>query len=174
MTGIRRAARLSVFGLILLFPCIPAHPATLFLAVSESVDFLPGPLPPPATEGIFDALFEAGHIVFNTRDGSEIPPKTELVAIAVAGGAGFILEVRVEYTRTPRSEGVDTVDAVARYSLLAASSGNLLASGVVKDSNRGREKEIDLAALGFRLGGKVVERASGGMELSALASEKKS
>jgi hypothetical protein len=159
--GIQRSVVLLALGFFLLLPLVSAHPATLFLAVSETVNTLPGPLPPPTTEGIFDALFEEGHIVFNTKDGSEIPPKNELLAIAKEGGAGFVLRVVVEYSRVPGKDGMDTIDASAAFSLLAASSGTLLASGVITDSNRGSEKELNLAALGFRLGGKVVARASG-------------
>jgi hypothetical protein len=159
---------------ILLLSCAPLFPATLLLAVFETVDSQPGQLPPPATEGLFDALFEAGHIVFNTKDGSEIPPKTELLSIAVSGGAGFVLEVNVEYTRTSRIEGPAIVDASARFSLFAAASGDLLASGVLSDSNRGAESDVDLFALGFRLGGKVAAEASGGMKPRLGLSEKKS
>jgi hypothetical protein len=171
----RSAAPALVLGLAFMFcACLPAHPVTLFLAVAETVDSRPGPLPPPVTEGIFDAMFEAGHIVFNTPDGSEIPQKPELISIAVSGGAGYVLEVRVTYTRTPLSEGVYSVDASASYNLFSARSGKLLAAGILTDTNRGSEKEVNLEGLGFRLGGKVVARASEGLEPRVAAGEKES
>jgi hypothetical protein len=160
--GLRRVIFLAAIPLFLIMPRQNAFPATLLLAVCETVDSEPGQLPPPATEGLFDALFEAGHIVFNTRDGAEIPPKAELLALAVSGGAGFVLEVSVEYTRTQRAEGFVTVDAAARFNLFAALSGDLLASGVLSDSNRGSEKDVNLFALGFRLGERVASEAFGG------------
>jgi hypothetical protein len=160
---IRMVIFLATLLLFLIMPHENAFPATLLLAVYETIDSQPGQLPPPATEGLFDALFEAGHIVFNTRDGSQIPPKAELLTIAVSGGAGYVLEVSVEYTRTPQAEGLVTIDAAARFSLFAALTGDLLASGILSDSNRGDEKDVNLFSLGFRLGEKVASEAFEGI-----------
>jgi hypothetical protein len=154
---------LTVVIPFLLLPSTHAYSSTLLLAVYETIDSQPGQLPPPVTEGLFDALFEAGHIVFNTRDGSEIPPKAELLSIAVSGGAGYVLEVRVEYTRTLQAEGLVTIDAAARFKLFAALTGDLLASGILSDSNRGDEKSVNLFSLGFRLGEKVASEAFEGI-----------
>ncbi len=148
---------------LFIFACTPAFSSTLLLAVYETVDSQPGELPPPVTEGLFDALFEAGHIVFNTRDGSHIPPKAELLSIAASGGAGYVLEVSVEYTRTPQAKGSATIDAAARFRLFAADSGDLLASGILSDSNRGDEEDVNLFSLGFRLGERIASKAFEGV-----------
>ena len=168
----KKHRNLAVSAFVLILSFTPAFPATLLLAVYETLDSQPGQLPPPATEGLFDALFEAGHIVFNTRDGSEIPPKAELLAIALSGGAGYVLEVSVEYTRTPQTEGFVTVDAAARFKLFAALSGDLLASGILSDSNRGSERDVNLFSLGFRLGEKVAYEAFEGIGARSGLSKK--
>lgn len=139
---------------------MPSFPATLLLAVSETVDSKPGEVPLPAVEGLFDGLFDAGHIVFNTKDGAEVPPKLELQYIAVTGGARFVLEVSVSYARTIVAENTAAVDASARYTLFKAQSGIVVSSGELTDTNRGSEKDVDLFALGFRLGRKIAAAAS--------------
>jgi hypothetical protein len=172
-TGIRIAARISAIALAFFLQCSPAFPATYLIAVSETIDSLPGQVLPPVTEGIFDALFEGGHIVFNTKDGSEIPSRPELLAIADSGGAEYMLEVRVAYTRTARAEGPATVEATARYSLYSVPAGEVLASAVISDTNMGSEKETDLYALGFRLGGRVADEAMGLIGARSERNEKK-
>jgi hypothetical protein len=126
------------------------------VAVTETVDGGPGTLPPPVTEGIFDGLFDSGHIAFNTRDGAALPSTAELLAIARAGGAGYVLEADIAYTRTPIAGGSPRVSATAAFTLIETRQGSTADSGTLSADNRGREKVTDLKKLGFELGRSIV------------------
>jgi hypothetical protein len=145
--------------LVLLFlPCISAYPATILLSVMETVDGAPAALPPPATEGIFDGLFEAGNIVFNTRDGTT-PSISELMEIASGGGAQFILKVSVSFTSALSGGSLAGLKAEADIALLRTDGNELIGRKTLLDDNRGREGTVDLSKLGFELGVRIANEA---------------
>lgn len=148
---------LPALAIALLLSGAPLHSETLLIAVTETVDGKPSPLPPPATEGIFDGLFESGNIVFNTEDGSAPLSSKELVRIAGSGGAKYVLVAAVTFQRTPLAGGLTGIMASARFSLIAVERGATLGAGTLTDDNRGREKDMDLAKLGFELGEKIAK-----------------
>jgi hypothetical protein len=141
-------------------PAAAAFPDTLLLCVTETVDGSPSPLPRPASEGIWDGLFEKGHVVFDTAEGNPPPPLPTLVGLAVSGGAGYIVDARVAFVRTPREDGPEEISAKASYSLFTAKTGRPVGAGTVARDNKGREKEVNLAALGFELGNLVADKVS--------------
>jgi hypothetical protein len=143
-----------------LLPLAAAFPETLLLCVTETVDGNPSPTPLPASEGIWDGLFERGHIIFNTEEGKPPLPLSTLVELAVSGGARYILTARVAFERTPRDAGPAEISARAGYSLYSAKTGGVVGEGTVTDDNKGREKKVDLANLGFELGNLIAEKAS--------------
>jgi hypothetical protein len=133
---------------------------TLLLAVSETIDGVPAPKSPPAIEGIFDGLFEAGHIVFDLGSGKAIPPMADLADIAVSGGAEYVLQAAVAFTIFPR-EGGNEVSATAQFSVIRAGSVTRVGAWTVSDTNKGREKDVDLSKLGFELGAMIAAKVNG-------------
>ncbi len=150
--------------LSLLFFMLPAPAAlfseTIMLCVTETVNGEPSPQPLPASEGIWSGLFESGHIIFNTRDGKPAPPLKMLMELAVSGGAPYILDARVDFIRIPREDGLTGISAKAKFSLILAKTGRAIGEGTLSGDNKGKEKEVDLAALGLELGNRVAEKAS--------------
>jgi hypothetical protein len=147
-------------GFTALLPPAAAFPETLLLCVTETVDGNPSPPPLPASEGIWDGLFESGHIIFDTEEGKPPLPLSTLVELAVSGGARYILAARVAFVRTPRDAGPAEISARAGYSLYTAKTGGVVGEGTITDDNRGREKKVDLAKLGFELGNHIADKVS--------------
>jgi hypothetical protein len=158
MRNFTSAALLTVI-LAFLFHAWPAGAETLLLAISETVDGSPSPPPPPATEGIFDGLFEAGHIVFDLGDGAKIPEANDLAAMARSGGAGYVVQAAVVFTLAHR-DGFTDITATARINLFGAQKAESLGSETLEDSNQGREKDVDLKKLGFELGTMIAARVN--------------
>jgi hypothetical protein len=160
MNALKRKTALLPLACVLLLAPAALFPETILLCVTETVNGEPSPQPLPASEGIWSGLFESGHIIFNTRDGKPAPPLETLVELAVSGGAGYILDTRVAFVRTPREDGLTMISAKAEYSLILAKTGKAIGKGIVSGDNKVREKEVDLAALGMELGKRVAEKAS--------------
>ncbi len=152
---------LSIALIVLcLLAAAPAAPAeSLLLAVWETVDGAPAPKPPPAIEGIFEGLFDAGHIVFDTGGGQ--PPSTGVLAeMARTGGAGYVLEARISFTTSTTADGAKEIEVTAQYTLLAAGSAARLGAGTVADSNKGRERDVDLSTLGAECGKTIASKVN--------------
>ena len=131
---------------------------TIFVYLEESCNGEKGNYLTEIKEGIFDAFFEAGHIVFdNTRDkgrNSCVKNKDFSVplAAAVKGGAGYLLAVGVESTVVKIQENVERISTTAQVYLLEASAGDIIYSGRVELSNSGNETLVTRDKLGFELG----------------------
>jgi hypothetical protein len=140
-------------GLIVIFLLagVPAFASTILLSIDEIVDGAPA-APPPATEGVFDALYEAGNIAFDTEDGSRALGTNELLPLARAGGAQYLLKAVVAFTHDGSPAG--PVVARAEFSFFTV-GGAMLGSKVLTDDNRGREGQMDLKGLGFELGARI-------------------
>lgn len=148
---------LAVLCLLAAAPAAPAE--SLLLAVWETVDGAPAPKPPPAIEGIFEGLFDAGHIVFDT--GSGTPSSTEdLAEMARRGGARYVLEARISFTTSTTADGAKEIEVSAQYTLIAAGSASRLGAGTVADSNKGRERDVDLSTLGSECGKMIASKVN--------------
>ena len=130
------------------------------IAVSETVDGVPNPKYPPAIEGIFEGLFEAGHIVFDLGKGKAVPPIDELADMARSGGAEYVLQAAIAFMIQPKAEG-NEIEAVAEFSVIRAGNAKRLGDWTVTDTNKGREKDMDLLKLGFELGTLVAAKVNG-------------
>jgi hypothetical protein len=133
---------------------------SLLIAVSETIDGVPISNPLPAAEGIFDGLFEAGHIVFDVGSGKAIPPIDDLADMARSGGAEYVLEGDVSFI-TKAGENGREITATAELSLVRAGNVTRLGTVTLTDTNKGREKDVDLPKLGFELGVMIAERVNG-------------
>ena len=132
----------------------------MMLAVSETVDGVPNPKYPPAIEGIFDGLFEAGHIVFDLGTGRALPPIEDLADMARSGGAEYVLQAVIAFMIQPKEEG-NEIEAVAEFSVIRAGNVKRLGGWTVSDTNKGREKDMDLLKLGFELGTLIAAKVNG-------------
>ena len=157
---VSRAALICCFFLVLgaALAAGPLGAETVMIAVRETVDGTPSPPPLPAVEGVSSALFEAGHIVFDSGASGGSAKSAELRNVAQEGGAGWILQVTVAYTETKVDQGVMRVTGSASFDLVNASTGATAASDRISASNEGREKIIDRTALGRELGKLISQR----------------
>lgn len=145
----------AILFLLVLGAASPLSGETILVAVQESLDGGPFPLPSPAREGILAGIFDRGHIIFDVPDSVPAPPSSELVKMAREGGAGLVLEAVVEFRESRLAGGAVRVDASARYTVMDASTGRVRRTGAITSTNGGREKEVDRIALGMEVGEEV-------------------
>jgi len=161
MSQAERVALISLSLLILggVFAAEALRAETVLVAVRETVDGTPSDPPLPAVDGVSSGLFAAGHVVFDagSRGSSEIG---DLVEVAREGGAAWLLRITVAYTQTKLSQGATRVAGSASFSLVNAQTGVTSLSDRVAGSNAGREKNINLAALGVELGRLISQRVT--------------
>lgn len=140
---------------------------TVLVAVRETVDGAPSDPPLPAVDGVSSGLFAAGHVVFDagSRGSSEIG---DLVEVAREGGAGWLLSITVAYTQTKLDQGAVRVAGSASFSLVNAQTGVTSLSDRVAGSNAGRERNINLTALGVELGRLISQRVTKALPTPSL------
>ncbi|HVP19937.1 MAG TPA: hypothetical protein VMU36_13175 [Spirochaetia bacterium] len=167
-----RARRIALIGLsFLILGALSAagtlSAETVLVAVRETVDGAPSDPPLPAVDGVSSGLFAAGHIVFDagSRGSSGIG---DLVEVAREGGAGWLLDVSVAYKQTKLDQGAVRVAGSASFSLVNALTGVTSLSDRVAGSNAGREKKIDLTALGVELGRLISQRVTRALPTPSL------
>lgn len=148
----------SVFLAVLL--AAPAFGDSYLLALEENLNGGKSPLPLPTKEGVYDSLFESGHVVFDTKDGSALPPIGELLELAQDGGARLLLRVRATSLDSTTPEKTRTVTTTASYELYESRTGRILGQGEITDSNSGREAQCDGRQLGMEIGRKIVKDAN--------------
>jgi hypothetical protein len=145
--------------IIILFTIsLPAAAETIYVYLEESCNGENGIYLSEIKEGIFDAFFEAGHIVFdNIRDkGSKTYVKNKDFSMplkaAVKGGAGYLLAVGVESKVDKINENTEKISSSAQVYLLQTSTGEIIYSGKVELCNSGKEDLLTKDKLGFELG----------------------
>ena len=146
--------------LLTILPIGPAAADTIFLATNESVDGSPCPGPLPLREGLSAALFEEGHIVFDDVEVLSTPPAEGLAALALSGGAAWVLEAMVGFDEERINTGLVRVAAETRWRLTRAADGSAAADGTLASSNQGREKQVDRAGLGLEIGATIARAIS--------------
>jgi len=154
----------SICSLILL-ACLPlcALGADTYLVwVEESSDGKALADPAPSQAGLMSLLFARGHILFDLG-AQKVPLDWEgrdfSAALSAARSieADFLAAAQVRAQTTPAPQKAPLVTAAARYVLLQAKTGALLAEGRLSLDNREREKELPYGRLLFRLGEAVAE-----------------
>jgi hypothetical protein len=132
---------------------------TILVSVSETEGGAPLPAPQPVREGVLNGLFEAGHIVFDGPGGSgaALP---ELLEQAAAAGARFLLRAEVAFDRRTASDGPPTIWARGSFTLTETGTGRSTRVSKVSGGNQGREKKVDLRALGFEIGASIAAAAA--------------
>ncbi len=137
--------------LAILSPC-PASAETVLLATRETVGASPCAPPLPLEEGLFSALFAAGHIVFGLDGAAGTWPTVDLLALARQGGAGWVLQADVDFREDRIGEGPVRLSGRARWTLLRAGDGVGAGTGTFEAGNDGRERTVDMARLAAELG----------------------
>jgi hypothetical protein len=97
-------------------------------------------------DGIMDAFFDAGHIIFNTHADEESSGDTgeavfgddKVFRIARAGGARFLLEIVMEFSRDEE----EPLPRAVEYRLYRIEQETLLAEGRVYLRNAGDKEEL--------------------------------
>jgi hypothetical protein len=142
--------------------CVPILSAeTIFIYLEESCNNQHGIYLDQVKEGIFDALFEAGHVVFDDvkdNGGSSLIEEKDFkkpITIALKGGAKYVLAVRVRSETQKISENSERISGTAQVYLLLARTGVVVYTGEVRLSNNGNEVELTKDKLGFELGGMI-------------------
>ncbi len=135
----------------------PLSGETVFVVSKETVNGAPLPPPCPVREGILSGLFDAGHIVF---DAPEDPPEQgpRLLERAAAAGARFILRAEIAFDSS--GDRVPIVTGRGSFTLTETGTGRTAAAGDVERTNQGREKQVDLHALGLEIGAAVAALAA--------------
>ena len=135
----------------------PLFSETVFLyTVSEGTEATLKTSVPYLEDGIFETLFNAGHIVFNDSStkpvaerGLETHKEPEDFLTAKAGGASFLIEIYLHY----RVEDDKEVPIYADYRLFNVISGKLLADGTARVVSSGDDEseEKKLEATGIKM-----------------------
>ncbi len=137
---------------------LPLSSETIFIYLEESCNGENGIYLSEIKEGIFDALFESGHIVFDNSkdDGSHSYIKLKNFSVplnvAVKGGAKYLLAVAVESTVQKINEAEERISSTAHVYLLQARTSSIVYSGRVMLSNGEAEELMSKEQLGFELG----------------------
>lgn len=160
---------LRAMALAFLLAGLPqAGAETLLVAVDERLDGEAASLPRPITEGLLEALFEADQIAFDLPPGP-IPESTELRRVARETGASLILLLSADCRTLGAVENVSRLGVAVKLTLLDAASGAELARGDLSADNTGRERDVDLPALGREVGLQAVAALAAALEPTARA-----
>ncbi len=176
-----------LFGLLLAGAVLPAE--TYMLLVDGSLDGEPDPGQAAALQGLMSAMFDAGHVTFDTGPYQPLVDWQKLqfqepLEIALEGGAHYLATIRL-VVRTlpvpaaqpaPANRPADSPPAEAdrppsfalqaSFQLWDPRGGALLGQGKLEMDNRVGAKELSYEALLFRAG----ELAAG--ELLRIAARK--
>ena len=135
----------------------PLFSETVFLyTVSEGTEDTLKTSVPYLEDGIFETLFDAGHIVFNDSSvrpvaerGLDTYKEPEDFLTAKAGGASFLMEIYLYY----RVEDDKEIPTYADYRLFNVISGKLLAKGttLIVSAGEDESEEEKLEATGIKM-----------------------
>jgi hypothetical protein len=147
-----------VILLFLLLMRGPLFSETIFIYLEECCNGENGIYLTEIKEGIFDALFESGHVVFDNSkdDGSHSYIKVKNFSVplnvAVKGGARYLLAVAVNSTVEKINQDQERISSTAQVYLLQANTSTIVYTGSVTLTNTDTEKLMSKEYLGFELG----------------------
>jgi hypothetical protein len=150
--GRRAALALAALALAAALSPRPAAAETVLVATRETVGGSPCARPLPLEEGLLAALFAAGHIVFAPDGAGDSEGGAGMLRLARASGADWVLEALADYRESRVDRGPARLAARVRWTLLRAGDGSQARTGTLETGNEGRERTVDLAALGAELG----------------------
>ena len=134
-----------------------------FLVIAEEIrngEACPQPL--PSKEGLMTALFDQGHIIFDTgaytvRVDWDYLGFSEPLTIAREGGARFLMATLIESQLQKQSGESARIGSSAHYFLLDVNSSTLIGTGKLFMDNNGQEEELNYDAMLFSLGEKLAD-----------------
>ncbi len=150
----------AITGFLLLAALLPAGPLaadTILLVTEETLDGSACPPPLPLAEGLSEALFERGHIVFSEGRAAPVQKRSALLEIARSGGAAWVLYVEAAFNEVPFALGLWRIAATAVWGLTRAEDGSTAMKGNASGSNEGREREADRAGLAEELASAIAD-----------------
>jgi hypothetical protein len=134
---------------------------TFFIVTDETFEGNPVPLGDQAREGIFDSLFEAGHIVLDDPGASLVDDILSeqsargLLDRAASFEMPFLVLVRVTSKKTDPAKAGGLVTAVAGFAVYDVLAKKLVGQGELRADNNGKNKFATNAKFWFYLGGEI-------------------
>ncbi len=148
--------------LLLASATLPLGAATILVASREDLDGAPIPSR-PVTEGVLAALFSAGQVAFDAPAPEQAGGLQDL---ARSAGADYALLLVATCSASGEPPTPPKISMEVEITLIDARSGATLTRGRGMIDNAGRERDVDLAALGMEAGREAATAVS-----SALAGE---
>lgn len=145
---------------LLLAALLPARQVgadTILLVTEESVDGSACPAPQPLAEGLYEALFGRGHIVFDAGPAASASDPSSLVELARSGGAAWILRAEASFHEAPFGLASRSIALSASWALMRAEDGATAANGAADRTNQGREREADRVVLAAELAAAIAD-----------------
>lgn len=148
---------LAALLLAALLPAGPLAADTILLVTQETVDGSVCPPPLPLAEGLSEALFARGHIVFDSGQAAPAQERPSLLELARSGGAAWVLQAEAAFDEVPFGLGLRRIAATAGWALTRAEDGSTAVNGNARGSNEGREREADRAGLAAELAAAIAD-----------------
>lgn len=138
---------------------------TVFIYIEETCNGEKGEFLSDARDGIFEVLFDQGHIVFdNGKEGidNDIITRENLSSViftAQHGGAEYLIAVSIASEKEELPGKKFRIYSTGEYFVFNVDSGELLFKGTAEFSNKGRESDISLKQCGLFLGRDIAEKS---------------
>ena len=153
----REVACTAFLLLAALLPAGPLAADTILLVTEETVDGNACPPPLPLAEGLSEALFERGHIVFDAGQTAPVQERSSLLELARSGGATWVLKAEAAFNEVPFGLGLRRITATAGWTLIRAEDGSAAMSSTARGSNEGAEQEADRAGLAAKIAAEIAD-----------------
>jgi hypothetical protein len=161
----------ALLGFVLMFLGLSLLSAgTVFVYIEESCNGERGFFLKRTRDGLFDQLYESGHIIFDDMSDKGIANRYsgEDFAIPLAaarkGGADFLIALSIDSTVKKVSgepKAPEKIDSHCRFLLLEVGTGRRLAQGEFVLNNDGQEATLDRDKLGLELGHEIAAALAG-------------
>jgi hypothetical protein len=156
--------RSRILFLFFIFLSFCSFGETFFICTDEQCNGEIVPLDEQVREGVFDGLFEAGHIVFDdcvTKRDRAITNEAsirELLVLASEEGAPFLVIVRVQSAKKVLSAGVERIESEAEYLLYDVAAGACIGRDTLTANNFNKESELKRNKLWFAFGQEISKK----------------
>jgi len=116
--------------------------------------------PPLAVrDGLSEALFSGGLIVFDLPVDAVPATAAEVLRLARSAGADVVVQIDASYTGAPGTTP-RRIAARGAWTVTSVGTGAALASGSIDATNADREKDVDRDRLGRELGGLIAAKVA--------------
>jgi hypothetical protein len=153
--------KLAIIITIFLLSMALCSGETFFIVTDETFEGNQVPLGDQVREGIFDSLFESGHIVLDDPGASlsdDILSNRSVSGLldrAAAFEMPFLVLVRVSSKKTDPAKAGELITAVAGFAVYDVLAKKLAGKGEIKADNNGKNKFETNAKFWFYLGGQI-------------------